>query len=93
MPVGVDTGGDEGVDLDHPGALTDPYRQRVGGQERVRAGVEWSGAEGLDLLVELGGHHTHLRFAQPGDPEGPGLRGNNRFIPAATASASCGEGL
>ena len=70
MPVSVDAGGDQDVGVDHPAALADLHRQRVRGQERVRALVQGPGAEVLDVGVELLGHHRDLRLRQPGDAEG-----------------------
>jgi hypothetical protein len=69
VPVGVDAGGEQRVYVDHPAALADLEHQRVGGQERVRPLVQRPGAERLDLLVELGGHHRDLRLRQPGDAQ------------------------
>ena len=37
VPVSVDAGRDQDVGVDHPAALADLHRQRVRGQERVRA--------------------------------------------------------
>jgi hypothetical protein len=56
VPVSVDADRDQAVDVDDPAALTDLQRQRVGPDEGVGAGVQRSGAERLDLLVELLGH-------------------------------------
>ena len=56
VPVGVDPGGDQDVHVDHPAALADLEHQRVGGHERVRAGVQRAGAERLDVRVEVLGH-------------------------------------
>ena len=71
MPVGVDAGRDQGVHRHHPAALADLEDQRVGGHERERAAVsQRSGAELLDVLVELVGHHRDLRLRQPGDAQG-----------------------
>jgi len=70
VPVGVHPGREQRVHRDHPAALADLEGERVGGHERVGAGVEWAGPERLDLLVELSGHHTDLRLRQPGDAEG-----------------------
>ena len=55
--------------VDHPAALADLHRERVCGHERVRALVEWSGPEVLDVRVELLGHHADLRLGQPGDAQ------------------------
>jgi len=62
VSVGVDAGGHHHRDLDHPAALADLHRQRVSGQERVRAGVEGSFAEVADQGVEVAGHHRALRL-------------------------------
>ena len=70
VPVSVDAGRDQDVDVDHPAALADLHRQRVRGHERVRARVQRPGAEVLDMGVELRGHHRDLRLRQPGDAEG-----------------------
>ena len=56
VALGVDAGGDQGVHPDDAAVLADLEHQRVGGHERVRAGVERAGAKRLDGLVELGGH-------------------------------------
>ena len=71
VPLGAHTGGDHDRDLDHPAVLADLHHQRVGGHERVRAGVQGPGAERGDLGVELLGHLRDLGLAQPGDPQGP----------------------
>ncbi len=60
VALGVDTGGDQRVHVDHPAGLADLENQGVGGDERVRAGIEGSGAERLDGGVELLGHHADL---------------------------------
>jgi hypothetical protein len=39
VAVAVDAGGDEDDGVDHPAAFADLHRQRVGGDERERAGV------------------------------------------------------
>jgi hypothetical protein len=70
VPVGVHPGGDQGVHVDHPAALTNLKHQGVRGDERVRALVERPPAELPDLGVELGGHHRDLRLRQPRDPQG-----------------------
>ena len=57
VPISVDAGRDQDVGVDDPTALADLHRQRVRGHERVRALVEWPGAEVLDVRVELLGHH------------------------------------
>ena len=70
MPISIDAGGDQHVGVDHSAALADLHRQRVRGQERVGAGVQWAGAEVLDVGVELACHHRDLRLGEPGDAEG-----------------------
>jgi hypothetical protein len=70
VPVGVDPGRQQGVHRHHPAALTHLQHQSVGGDERVRAGVQRAGAERLDLLVQLAGHDADLALGQPGDAEG-----------------------
>jgi len=57
------------MDVHHPTALADLEHQRVGGDERVGAGIKRAGPKRLDLSVELFGHHAHLRLRQPGDAE------------------------
>ena len=74
VPVGVHTGRDQSVHRHHPAALADLEHQRVGGHEGERTttavlGVESSGAELLDVRVELLGHLADLRLRQAGDPE------------------------
>ena len=69
IPVSVDPDRDQGVHVHDPAGLADLEHQGVGGQERVRAGVEWPGAERGHLLVEIGRHRRDLRLRQPGDPE------------------------
>ena len=44
--------------------------ERVGGHERVRAGVQGPGAEGFDGGVEFLGHHADLGLRQRRDPQG-----------------------
>jgi hypothetical protein len=53
VPVGVDAGGDQGVDVDHSAVLADLNGQSVGPDEGVRAGVERTLAECADLPVEV----------------------------------------
>ena len=53
VPLGVDPGGDQGVDPDHPAGFADLEHQGVHRHERVRAGVQRPGAERLHLLIEL----------------------------------------
>ena len=61
MPVGVDAGGDQGVDRDHPAAFADLEHQRVGGDEGERPRVgQGSGAEVLHVRVEVGRHRADL---------------------------------
>jgi hypothetical protein len=69
VPVSVHAGREQGVHADDAAALSDLQHQRVGGEERVRAGVQRPGPEVLHHRVQLGGHHRHLRLAQPGDAE------------------------
>jgi hypothetical protein len=58
VPVGIDAGRDEHVDRHHPPTLTDLEHQGVGRDEGERTGVgKASGAELLNVLVELLGHH------------------------------------
>jgi len=68
-PVGVDAGGDQDRDVDDPAALADLHRQRVGGHERVRPGVQGAVAEVLHQFVEITGHHDDLGLRQAGDPQ------------------------
>jgi hypothetical protein len=69
VAIGVDAGGDHGRDLDHSAALADLHRQRIRGDERVRALVQWPLAEVPHELVEVTGHHRHLGLRQAGDAQ------------------------
>ncbi len=64
VAVGIDAGGDQGVDIDHAPALADLQHQCVRGDERVRPLVQRPGAERFDLRVEIAGHHRHLRLGK-----------------------------
>ena len=68
-PSPVHAGGHKRVDVDDPATLADLQHQGVGGQERIRAGVQRPSAELLDLPVEVAGHLRNLRLRQPGDPQ------------------------
>nr|GLK39916.1 hypothetical protein GCM10017611_67870 [Rhodococcus wratislaviensis] len=57
--------GRAGVHIHHPTVLPHLEHQGVGGDERVRSGVQGSAAERLDLGVEVLGHHGHLRLGSP----------------------------
>jgi hypothetical protein len=70
VPVGVDPGGHQRMDIDHPAALADLEHQRVGGEEGIRPAVEWPVPEGRDLGVEVTSHLADLGLAQPGDAQG-----------------------
>jgi hypothetical protein len=70
MSVGVDPGGHQGMDVDHPAALADLEDQGVGGHERVGPGVQRAVPEVRDLAVEVLGHLAHLGLRQPGDAQG-----------------------
>jgi hypothetical protein len=69
LAVGVDAGGDQRVHVHRPAALADLLSQRIDPHERVRAAVERPGPEALHHLIQLRGHHGHLRLAQPGHPQ------------------------
>jgi hypothetical protein len=69
VSVGVSAGRDQHVVGHHPAALADLHGQRVGGHERVRASIQRAGPELLDVLVEVLGHHRHLRLGQSGDAQ------------------------
>jgi hypothetical protein len=69
VSVGVDAGGEQGVDVDDPAAFADFEHEGVGGDERVRAGDLRPGAERRDVFVEVAGHHADLRLRQAGDPQ------------------------
>ena len=58
VAVGVHPGREQRVDVDRAAALADLEDQRVGGHERVRAGVQRAGAERLHLRVEVLGHRA-----------------------------------
>ena len=60
LAFSVDARGDQCAHVDDPAGLTDLHRQRIRGHERVGAGVERSGAERLDVRVELLGHDRDL---------------------------------
>jgi hypothetical protein len=60
VPVGVHAGGHQGVGVDHPAALADLEHEGVGGEERVRAGVQWAVPKVGHLGVEVLGHLGHL---------------------------------
>jgi len=60
VPVGVDPAGEECGDVHDPATFMDLHDGGVGGDKRVRPGVQGAGAEGLDVLVELGGHDADL---------------------------------
>jgi hypothetical protein len=70
VSLGIHPGREQRVHVDRAPALTHFQHQRVGREERIRAGIERAGAERLDLLVEVLGHHTDLRLGQPGDAQG-----------------------
>ena len=54
MTIPVDAGGQQGYGVDHAATLADLHRQRVGSDERERAGlVQGPVAERLDLLIEI----------------------------------------
>ncbi len=55
VPVGVDTGRDQGVDVRDPPALADFQDQGIRGDERVRAGVQRTGPERFHLFVQVPG--------------------------------------
>ncbi|VOI55323.1 Uncharacterised protein [Streptococcus pneumoniae] len=70
VAVSVDPGGQQHHGVDHAPALADLHAQRIGGHERERAGhPERAVAEGLDLLVELGGHPGDLGLGQGVDAQ------------------------
>jgi hypothetical protein len=70
VPVTVDTGRDQDHSVDDPPALAHLHGQGVGGDEREGSGlVEGPVAEGLDLLVQVGGHPGHLRLRQAVDAQ------------------------
>ena len=69
VPVSVHPGGEQRVHVHHPAALADLEDQRVGGDERVRTGVQRPGAERGDVFVEIAGHHADLRLRQSGDAQ------------------------
>ena len=64
MPVGVDPGGDQSVDIDHAAVLADFDRQRISPHKGVRAGIQRTLAKRADLGVEVRGHLTDLRPRQ-----------------------------
>ena len=66
MPVSVDPGRDQGVDVDDPPGFADLQDQGVGGHERVGAGVQRAGPELSDVLVELLGHVGDLGLGPSG---------------------------
>ena len=69
VPVGVDAGGHQDGDLDHPATFADLHRQRVGRDECVRPVVQRPSPERFDLAVEVLGHLADLRLRQSGDPQ------------------------
>ncbi|MBB6349871.1 hypothetical protein FHU36_006416 [Nonomuraea muscovyensis] len=54
--VGVDSGGDQHVDVGDPPGLAHLLGEGVQPHERVGAGIERAGAEGFDLLIQGLGH-------------------------------------
>ncbi|GAA3283317.1 hypothetical protein GCM10020260_11880 [Nesterenkonia halobia] len=48
------------VDRHHAAGFADIEHHRVGGDERIRAGIQRAGAEGFDLLIELTRHSRDL---------------------------------
>jgi hypothetical protein len=60
VALGVHASSDQGVHVDHPTGLSDFEDQRVGGDERVRAGIQRSGAKRFHGGVEFLGHHADL---------------------------------
>ena len=71
MAVAVDARGQQHDRVDHPSALADLHRQRIGGDERERAGrIEWPVPEVVDDAVEVGRHPRDLRLRERVDPEG-----------------------
>lgn len=70
--VGVDPDRDQGVLVDDETALSSLLRERVGPDERVRAGVQGPITEGGDLLVHLLGHCADPGLRQLRHPEGLG---------------------
>jgi hypothetical protein len=69
VSVGVHPGRDQAGDVDHSPGFADFHGQCIGGDERVRPGVQRAGAERFNLGVEVFGHHADLRLRQPGDAE------------------------
>jgi hypothetical protein len=53
VALGVDADRDQRVHVDHTYAFADLEHQRIGSGERVRASVQWAGAEPLDGGVGL----------------------------------------
>jgi hypothetical protein len=72
LPVAlcVHTHGQQRVHVDRAPALAHLEHQRVRGNERIRTGVQWPGAERLDLFIERLGHLADLRLGQAGDAQG-----------------------
>ncbi|ANS31820.1 hypothetical protein R1CP_36070 (plasmid) [Rhodococcus opacus] len=64
VTLGVHSDRDQGVHVHHPPVLPDLEDEGVGGDERVRAGVQGSATERLHLGVEVLRHHRHLGFRQ-----------------------------
>jgi hypothetical protein len=62
VPVAVDADCDQGVHVRDPAALADLQDQGVGGDERVGPGVQRPGPERGDVVIQLLGHDTDLRF-------------------------------
>ena len=60
VPVAVHPGGHQGVHVDHPAALADLQDQGVGGDERVRPGVQRAVPKVGDLAVQVPGHLADL---------------------------------
>jgi hypothetical protein len=69
VPVGVDPGRDEGVDIDYPAVLADLDRERVDPDKRVRPSIQWPLAKRTDLAIEVAGHLADLRARQAFNPE------------------------
>lgn len=70
VALGVDPRGDQGVHPDDAAVLAHLEHQGVGGDERVRAGVEGSGAKRLDLLIEVLDHLRYLGLGKACHTEG-----------------------
>ena len=66
LPVaaGIDAGGDQGMHVHRAPALADLLGEGVQPHEHIRPGIQRPGPEAGHHLIQLGGHHRHLRLRQ-----------------------------